>query len=115
MSQLIASSAMFLAGMASAQTIVQSFDGDSGPGLAACESGVTHCDRPEMNVGTNGKQVVQVTWQNIRFYDTSGHLLQSTPMATFIRKAGLNPVSSNPRIPNPPVTPGPYEPHIVYD
>src|SRR5579872_4547555 len=105
----------FSAGLAAARTIVQSFDGDSGPGLAACQSGLTHCDRPEMNVGTNGKQVVQVTWQNVRVYDTSGRLLESTPMATFVRKAGINPVSSNPRIPNPPTTPGPYEPSIVYD
>jgi hypothetical protein len=104
-----------LAGVATGQTIVHSFDGDSGPGLAACESGVTHCDRPEMDMGTNGKQVVQVTWQNIRIYDNTGHLLQSMPMSTFVRKAGLNPVSSNPRVPNPPIAPGPYEPHIVYN
>ena len=107
--------ALTVMGMAHGQTILQSFDGDSGPGLAACESGVTHCDRPEMDAGTNGKQVVQVTWQNLRVYDTTGHLIRSTPMAEFVRKAGLNPVSSNPRIPNPPITPGPYEPHIVYD
>src|SRR5437660_11346052 len=106
---------LFAAALATAQTIVSSFDGDMGPGLAACESGVTHCDRPEMNAAVNGKQVVQVTWQNVRIYDYSGHLLQSTPMATFIRKAGLNPVSSNPRVPNPPTTPGPYEPSIVYN
>src|ERR1039458_9200332 len=48
-----------LARSATAQTIVRSFDGDSGPGLAVCESGITHCDRPEMDVAVNGKQVVQ--------------------------------------------------------
>src|ERR1035441_2745975 len=106
---------LFLAGVASAQTIVRSFDGDSGPGLAVCESGVTHCDRPEMDMATNGKQVVQVTWQNVRIYNTSGRLLRSTPMTAFIRKAGLNPVSANTRIPNSPATSGPYEPHIVYN
>ena len=106
---------LFLAGVASAQTIVHSFDGDSGPGLAMCESGVAHCDRPEMDVATNGKQVVQVTWQNVRIYNTSGRLLRSTPMTAFIRKAGLNPVSANTRIPNSPATSGPYEPHIVYN
>ena len=104
-----------VAGVCTAQPVVRSFEGDSGPGLAACESGVTHCDRPEMTMGTNGKQVVQVTWQNFRVYDTAGKLVRSTPLATFIKNAGLNPVSSNPRVPNPPVTPGPYEPTIVYN
>ena len=77
-----------LARSATAQTIVRSFDGDSGPGLAVCESGITHCDRPEMDVAVNGKQVVQVTWQNVRVYDYSGRLLQSTPMPAFVRNAG---------------------------
>src|SRR5436190_4661863 len=52
-------SLLLLAAAAQAQTIVQSFDGDKGPGLAACEAGHGHCDRPEMDVGVNGKQVVQ--------------------------------------------------------
>lgn len=94
-------------GVATAQTIVRSFDGDSGPGLAACQAGVTHCDRPEMDVAANGKQIVQVTWQNVRIYDYSGHLLQSMPMSTLIRNAGLNPI--------PPEAQGPYEPHVVYN
>ena len=91
---------------APAQTIVRSFDGDSGPGLAACQL-FNHCDRPEMDVGVNGKQVVQVTWQYVRVYDYSGHLLKSTPMSTFISDAGLNPI--------PPKTQGPYEPHVTYN
>src|SRR5258707_7823815 len=77
---------------AAAQTIVRSFDGDSGPGLAVCQSGVTHCDRPEMDAAANGNQVAQVTWQNVRIYDYDGHLLQATPMSTLIRRAGLNPI-----------------------
>src|SRR5437763_1117972 len=98
---LMAACLLFPAAVATGQTIVQSFDGDSGPGLATCESGVTHCDRPEMNVAASGTQVVQVTWQNVRIYGKGGHLLQSTPMAAFIRRAGLHPACSNPRIPNP--------------
>src|SRR5262249_1869637 len=101
---------LFPAAAATAQTIVQSFDGDKGPGLAACESGITHCDRPEMNIGVNGKQVVQVTWQNVRIYDYQGHLLESTPMSTFIRKAGLDPTPPErpgQANPNPANTPGP--------
>jgi hypothetical protein len=105
---------LFSAMAAPAQSILHSFDGDRGPGLATCESGVTHCDIPEMNVGASGKQVVQVTWQNVRIYNKDGRLLQSTPTATFIRKAGLNPVP-NQRNPNPAITPGPYEPTIAYD
>ena len=77
---------------AAAQTIVRSFDGDSGPGLAACQSGVTHCDRPEMDVAVNGKQVAQVTWQSVRIYDYNGRLLASAPMTEFVRRAGLNPI-----------------------
>src|SRR6516162_5439383 len=75
-----------------AQTILHSFDGDSGPGLAVCQTGVTHCGFPDMNASANGKQVVQVTWQNIRVYDYNGRLLRSTPMKTFMRDAGLNPM-----------------------
>jgi hypothetical protein len=74
-----------------AQTVVRSFDGDSGPGLAACESGITHCDRPDMNVAASGKQIVQVTWQNVRVYDYSGKLLRAIPTKTFVRDAGLDP------------------------
>ena len=39
---------------ATAQTIVRSFDGDRGPGLAACEAGITHCGLPKMDVTVNG-------------------------------------------------------------
>src|SRR5207253_736615 len=86
-----------------------------GPGLAVCESGVTHCDRPEMDVAVNGKQVVQATWQNVRIYDYKGHLLRSTPMAEFIRKAGLDPVPPTRPNQTPSNTRGPFEPHVVFD
>jgi hypothetical protein len=112
---VIALCPLFLAGLAFAQTVVRSFNGDSGPGLATCQSGATHCDRPEMDVAANSKQVVQVTWQNVRVYNKTGRLLQSTPMTAFIRNAGLNPVSGSKRAPNSSVDPGPIEPHIVYD
>ncbi len=68
---------------------------------------MTHCDRPEMDAAVNGKQLVQVTWQNVRIYDYNGHLLQSVPMPEFIRKAGLNPI--------PPKAQGPFEPHVIYN
>src|SRR5258708_10304707 len=98
-----------------AQTIVHSFDGDTGPGLAACQTGITHCGWPDMDAGVNGKQVAQVTWQNFRVYDYSGRLLKSIPMTTFIRNAGLNPIPpANPRSTGP-VVRGPYEPHIVFN
>ena len=106
---------LLLAGVATAQTIVRSFDGDHGPGLAACESGITHCDIPEMAVAVNGTQVVQVTWQNVRIYDYSGRLRQSVPMSELVRKARLDPVPPSPNSPNPALGQGPYEPHIVYD
>lgn len=104
------------AGFSAAQTIVQSFDGDRGPGLAACETGFGHCDRPEMNMAVNGKQVVQVTWQYVRVYDYTGRLLQSTPLPDFVRKAGLDPTPGpTPREQNPSRPRRPYEPSIVYD
>src|SRR5438552_18006733 len=93
---------LLLSRMAPAQTIVRSFDGDSGPGLAACESGITHCDRPEMDVAANGKQVVQVTWQSVRVYDYNGRLLQTTPMPAFVRNAGLDPTPTPRPNANPP-------------
>jgi hypothetical protein len=109
---LIAVCLLFPAALATAQTIVQSFDGDSGPLLAACQPATTQCGRqPEMNVAANGKQVVQVTWQNVGVYDYRGKLLQSTPLATFIRKAGLDPMPPSEKGPSK----GPYEPHVVYD
>jgi hypothetical protein len=106
---------LFLIRAAAAQAIVHSFDGDSGPGLAACESGITHCYIPEMDAAVNGKQVVQVTWQNVRVYDYSGHLLQSTPLPAFVRAAGLDPTPPTRNGKNPPRPPTPFEPHVVYD
>ena len=79
-----------------------------------CQSGVTHCDRPEMDVAVNGKQVVQVTWQNFSIYDYHGHLLEATPMSTLIRRAGLNPIPRE-RERASSKSLGPYEPHVVYD
>ncbi len=108
--------ACLFAGSAAAQTVVHSFDGDRGPGLAVCESGVTHCDRPEMNLAVNGKQAVQVTWQHLRVYDYHGKLLHSTSMDMVVRNAGLNPVHEV-RNANPKHTakPGAYEPSIVFN
>src|SRR5215472_6083632 len=80
---------LFLAAMARSQTIVHSFDGDAGPGAKVCDAGRTHCGWADMNVGVNGKQVVQVTWQNVGVYDYTGKLLRSTPMEAFIGGAGL--------------------------
>lgn len=89
------------------QTILHSFDGDAGPGLAACQSLKGHCDRPDMDVAVNGSQVVQATWQNIRVYDSTGRLLHTTPTADLIRNSGLAPL--NPRLQMP------IEPHVVFD
>jgi len=89
------------------QTIVHSFDGDAGPGPAACESLKGHCDRPDMDVAVNGTQVMQVTWQNIRIYDYTGRLLHTTPTADLIGNAGL--VPHNPKLQMP------IEPHVVFD
>ena len=102
----IALSLLFLAGTAPAQTVVHSFDGDKGPGLATCQTGVSHCGQAEMDVATNGKQVVQITWQNMRVYNKKGRLLQSTPMTAFIRNAGLDPVIMGKRSPDAPSTQG---------
>ncbi len=110
--------ACLLTSAASAQRVLRSFEGDHGPGLAACQSGITHCDRPDMNAAANGKQVVQVTWQNVRIYDYNGNLLRTVPMKDFIRQAGLDPL--------PPArglsagaaaqqNRGPFEPHVVFD
>ena len=106
---------LLFAGGSFAQKVVQSFEGDKGPGLAVCESGVTHCDRPEMNLGVNGKQIVQVTWQHVNVYDYSGKLLRSTSMDTMVRNAGLNPVHIVARDPHPKTPPGAYEPSIVFN
>jgi hypothetical protein len=67
-----------------------------------------------MNAAVNGQQVVQATWQNLSVFDYSGHLLRATPMATFIRNAGLDPIPA-PRGANPSPARGPFEPHVLYD
>tara|TARA_R110000868_G_scaffold20013_3_gene85305 strand:- start:884 stop:2407 length:1524 start_codon:yes stop_codon:yes gene_type:complete len=92
-----------------AQTIT-SFEGDHGPGLAVCgsDNAPTHCDRAEMDVAASGKQVAQVTWQNLNVYDTAGKLLKSTPLSEIIRGAGLDPTLSK-------GNGGQFEPHIVYN
>jgi hypothetical protein len=105
---------LFAAGAAIAQSVVQSFDGDSGAGLAVCETGRTHCGFPDMNAAVNGKQVVQVTWQNVSVFDYSGHLLRATPLATFFRDAGLDPVPIA-RGATPSPARGPFELHVAYD
>lgn len=106
---LIALHALLPDGAAGAP-VVNSFEGDRGPGLEVCNSNGApiHCDRAEMDIATNGKQVVQITWQNVNVYDTSGNLLKSTPLSELIRSAGLDPNLSkgNGRQ---------FEPHIVYN
>jgi hypothetical protein len=110
---------LFLAAIARSQTIVRSFDGDAGPGAEVCDAGRTHCGWADMNVGVNGTQVVQVTWQNIRVYDYTGRLLQSTPMEAFIGDAGLEaiptPRTAAAAAKAPPLKPGPYEPTVAFD
>ena len=106
---------LFPASPAIAQTILHSFDGDSGPGLAVCQTGVTHCGFPDMNASVNGRQVVQVTWQHIRVYDYKGRLLRSTPMKTFMHDAGLNPIPPERRRAAGPAAPGPFETHVFFD
>ena len=68
---------------AMAQTVVHSFDGDAGPGEAVCKPSPSHCSWPDMSAAVSPNQVVEATWQNVRVYDHSGHLLRSTPMGTF--------------------------------
>ena len=106
---------LFPVSQALAQSILHSFDGDSGPGLAVCQTGVTHCGFPDMNASVNGQQVVQVTWQNIRVYDYNGRLLRSTPMKTFLRDAGLDPIPGERRKFGGPSAPGPFEAHVFFD
>ena len=104
-----------LSGPASAQTILHSFDGDKGPGLAVCQTGVTHCGFPDMNAAASRNQVVQATWQNLRIYDHNGRLLQTKPLGEFIRKAGLDPAPKQRRKPDGPSVPGPFEAQVVYN
>ena len=107
---------MFFPLIACAQAVERSFDGDHGPGSSVCETGVMHCGLPEMDAAANGKQVVEVTWQNVRVYDYHGRLLASTPMTGWIRSAGLDPIPPpGPRKPAGPVIRGPIEPHVVFD
>lgn len=106
---LLTSFLILLSGAAATAQVINSFDGDRGPGEAVCRSKERpiHCDRAEMDVAVSGKQVVQVTWQNVNVYDTAGKLLKSTPLSSLIRGVGLDP--------DPAKGGGPFEPHIVYN
>src|SRR6516165_5948454 len=61
-----------------------------------------------MSVAANGKQVMQTTWHNVTVYDYDGKVLQSMPLASFIRKAGMDPMP-------PGGDKGPFEPHVVFN
>jgi hypothetical protein len=92
---------------ANAQTIVRSFDGDTGVELAACDEQKAHCKRyPEADVAVNGKHVVQVTRQSVLVYDYGGKLVRSTPLGEFVRNAGVELA---------PTGKGPVQPHIVFN
>ena len=115
----LAACGSFLPCTVRSQTIVRSFDGDSGPGAEVCDEGRTHCGWADMSVGVSGKQVVQVTWQNVRVYDYTGKLLRSTSLETFIGDAGLEAIPT-PRTVAPAakavsVKLGPYEPTVAFD
>lgn len=99
---------LLLLPVATGQSVLRSFNGDKGLSLATCDPAKTRCGRqPEMNVASNGKQIVQVTWQNVSVYDYNGNQLRSTPMSKFISDAGLDPT--------PPDGKGPFEPHVIFD
>ncbi|MDB4956981.1 MAG: hypothetical protein JWO36_4550 [Myxococcales bacterium] len=83
------------------------FDGDSGPGLTACQANARHCDRPEQNVAADGSHVVQATWQHVNIYDYNGNAVSSVTLSQFIASAGLNPLNA--------AAGRPYEPHVVFD
>jgi hypothetical protein len=89
------------------QSIIHSFEGDEGAGLAACQTNPLCSRQPEMNVAVDGRRVVQLTRQNVRIYDYSGKLLRTTPVVDFVRSAGLDPMTRQGT--------GPIEPHIVFD
>jgi hypothetical protein len=88
-------------------SIVHQFDGDSGPGLTACQTIGGHCDRPDGNAAADGAHLVQVTWQHVNIYDYSGNLRSSETLSQFITNAGLNPVVGTGK--------PPYEAHVVFD
>jgi len=67
-----------------------------------------------MDVAVNGKQVVQVTRQNVLVFDYSGKLLRSTSMIDFVRNAGLEPMVAAPKQPAR-AAGDRFEPHVVYD
>jgi len=65
-----------------AQAIVRSFDAAKGLDLETCNLETMRCKRqPEMDAAVNGKQVLQVTRQDVNRYDYGGKRLRSTPMS----------------------------------
>jgi hypothetical protein len=105
---LLQSSICLLLPSAAGQSVLRSFNGDKGLSLSTCNPSQTRCGRqPEMNVASNGKQLIQITWQNVNVYDYDGNQLRSTPISKFISDAGLEPMT--------PEGKGPYEPHVIFD
>lgn len=94
--KLIAFVTIFV-GLASGQTILQSFDGETGtvssPGVP------TILDHPDMDMASNGYQVVTVDRQAVNVYSTSGNLIKTQTNLGFITAAGLTAGNSrDPRI-----------------
>lgn len=89
-----------LTGIASGQTILNSFDGETGttssPGVP------TITDHPDMSMAANGYQVVTVDRQAVNVYSYSGQLISSQTNLNFISAAGLAAGSSR-------------DPRIIYD
>ncbi len=109
----ITSLVLLTASFAWAQTVVRSFDGDTGPVLASCDATTQRCARqPEPNAAADGKYVMQVTVNNVNIYDYRGKLLRTTPMRKFVTDSGMDANAQNRQ---GVTTLGPYEPHVVFN
>lgn len=91
---------LVLAGLANGQTILQSFDGNTGtvssPGVP------TQADHPDMAMASNGYQIITADRQNVNVYSYGGQLISTQTTANFITASGVTAGSMR-------------DPRVVYD
>ncbi len=78
----------FLLSLASAQTVVTQFEGDSGTG-GSSSTAPTYKDHPDATIAEGNNYILEVTGQDVNVYTTAGATTSSTDFVTWYTAAGV--------------------------